>query len=454
MRGGFDGLFGWVSGQVDDHSDDIIDLCSQLVAAPSVNPSGDTREVAEVVTHALTERGIASRQEWCDPTMPSVLAHLDSRRAGPHLVLNVHLDTMPPGDESLWTVPPWQLTQSEGRLYGLGMGNMKGAVAAMVTATGLLGELGEHWRGQVTFTAVSDEVVFGENGAAHLLREHSSLYGDALICGEGPGYRRLALGEKGVLWLQLRAAADPGHSSAVRAGASAAARIAEAVSRIDALTGRRGELPQELHGLAGLDELGTYGTGSEGDNGSGGCRNRQESWDSGLQLTANVGTIRAGTFVGQIATEAVAEVDLRLPPGLSADDVTTLVREQVSDIDSVTVTRLKGWDPNWTSPDTALTRAWVHSSNAVTGADPTYAIRLPASDASRWRRNGVPALCYGPQPTLSAGVDDYAETAEVIACAKLYTLTALELLQRGNRRGQPGGPTLDRTVYCIQGWAT
>ncbi|KKF02520.1 M20 family metallopeptidase [Mycolicibacterium obuense] len=392
-------------GTIAEQREAIVDLCAQLVAAPSVNPDGDTREVADVVSRALADRGIHSRQERQMPTMPSVLAEIDSSRPGPHLVLNVHLDTMPPGDESAWSQPVWELTRVDGRLYGLGMGNMKGAVAAMVTAAALLAAEREKWCGRITFTAVSDEVVFGDNGAAYLLREHPDLLGDALICGEGPGFRRLALGEKGVLWVEVSAEGPAGHSSAVQRGCSASARIAEAVSRIDALNGMTGSLPVELAVMASADP------------------------DPGLVLSSNVGTVAAGTFVGQIATRAKAEVDLRLPPGITTRDAFALVEEAVAGIESVRIREMKGWDANWTAPEAPLTRAWDVASRAVIDAPPTYAIRLPASDASRWRREGVQALCYGPQPTLSAGIDDYAEEDEVLRCAALYTMTALEYLR-------------------------
>ena len=392
-------------GTIAEQREAIVDLCAQLVAAPSVNPDGDTREVADVVSRALADRGIHSRQEHQVPTMPSVLAEIDSGRPGPHLVLNVHLDTMPPGDESAWSQPVWELTRVDGRLYGLGMGNMKGAVAAMVTAAALLAAEREKWCGRITFTAVSDEVVFGDNGAAYLLREHPDLLGDALICGEGPGFQRLALGEKGVLWVEVSAEGPAGHSSAVRRGCSASARIAEAVSRIDGLNGMTGSLPVELAVMASAEP------------------------DPGLVLSSNVGTVAAGTFVGQMATCAKAEVDLRLPPGITTRDAFALVEEAVAGIESVRIRELKGWDANWTAPEAPLTRAWDVASRAVIDAPPTYAIRLPASDASRWRREGVQALCYGPQPTLSAGIDDYAEEDEVLRCAALYTMTALEYLR-------------------------
>ncbi len=387
-----------------DISQEVSARCADLVAAPSVNPPGDTREMAEVVRTALVTAGLPARLERTVPSMPSVISAIDSLRPGPHLILNVHLDTMPPGDESLWTVPVWQLTRRDGRLYGLGMGNMKGAVAAMISAVELLHQTRDLWRGRVTFLAVSDEVVFGDNGAAHLLRTHPDLYGDGLICGEGAGFTRLAVAEKGVLWLRMSATGQPGHSSAVQAGVSAVSRLSRALVAVDELNSHPCPLPEELS---------RHWTGTEGRE---------------VSLSVNAGTVTGGTFVGQIATEAHAELDLRLPPGLSADEAEALVRERTRGIPQVTVGRIKGWDANWTDPEALITRAWTKAARELHGRETTLAVRLPASDASRWRQRGVPSLCYGPQPTWSAGVDDYAEEAEVHNCVGLYALAALNFL--------------------------
>ena len=393
-----------VINEAERRREEIVDLCARLVAARSVNPDGDTRAMASLVAETLTGFGITPGLEQCVDSMPSVVANIESGRPGPHLVLNVHLDTMPPGDEAAWTEPVWKMTRKDGRLYGLGMGNMKGAVAAMLVAVDLLKRHRGHWDGRVTFTAVSDEVVFGDNGAAFLLREHPELRGDGLICGEGPGYARLAIGEKGVLWLDIQATGDAGHSSSVRPGRSASARLARAVSLIDGLNGARGTLPPELHTVS--------------DDGS----------DTGLELTANVGTVSAGTFIGQIATTGHAGVDLRLPPGITAAEAENLVRDRLVEAPGLTVQRIKGWDSNWTSPESPLIRAWHDAAKAAGLPEPRHAIRLPASDASRWRQLGAPALCYGPQPTLSAGIDDYAVEDEVIDCVSLYTLAAIAFL--------------------------
>lgn len=392
-------------------ADQVVQRCADLVAAPSVNPPGDTREMVAVVSRELRAAGLSARIVEEIDSMPSVVSEIDSGRPGPHLILLVHLDTMPPGEESLWTVPIWELTRRDGRLYGLGMGNMKGAVAAMISAVELLHRTREQWVGRITFLAVSDEVVFGEHGAAFLLRTHPALAGDALVCGEGPGFRRLAVGEKGVLWLRLAATAEGGHSSAVQAGTSAISRLSRALVAVDDLNGLSFPLPPDL----GAHWPGTSAAvpGAERE----------------LALSLNIGTVTGGTFVGQIATEAAAELDLRLPPGLAADDAEALVRTQLAGIDQVEVSRIKGWDPNWTDPSSDIASSWGRATRNLIGREPTLAVRLPASDASRWRQRGVPSLCYGPQPGWSAGLDDYADEAEVLDCVGLYALTALDFLR-------------------------
>ena len=389
--------------RIAERREDIVDLCARLVAARSVNPPGDTREVAGVVLDALSSLGLQARAEACDPAMPSVVAELDSGRPGPHLILNVHLDTMPPGDHSLWSVEPFSLTRKDGLLFGLGMGNMKGAVAAMIHAFSLLAATPDAWSGKVTFTAVSDEVVFGENGAAHLLRALPDLLGDGMICGEGPGFKRLAIGEKGVLWLRLRAHGTPGHSSSVRRLTSASARLAAVIAEVDQLNGLRPSRPADLAPLF-------------------------DAQDPGFELTANVGVVQAGTFIGQVATEGTAEIDLRVPPGLTCDDVQAMVTRIADGVGGVQVERIKGWDPNWTGANSRLTRSWLSACEQLSCEPPGYAVRLPASDASRWRRLGIPALCFGPQVTLSAGVDEHAEEDEVLRCAALYATCAVEFL--------------------------
>jgi len=410
--------------EIESRREEIVELCAELVSALSINPEGDTRKVAEVVYQFLEKRNMEPIKIAAVETMPSVMASIDSGKSGKHLVLNVHLDTMPPGDETLWSAPPFELTRREGKLFGLGMGNMKGAVAAMLHAFNFLQRNKDLWSGKVTFTAVSDEVVFGVNGAGHLLNEYPELFADALICGEGPGFKRLANGEKGVLWLRLTANAEGGHSSSVIRGQSASAKIARAVAAIDQLTGLApgilvtGSVDQVLSEIA-----------TDRDKGD------------GQVLSVNIGTISSGTFIGQVSTSAQADVDLRLPPGITVDEAESLVQkvlEREVGVGVIDVKRIKGWNPNVTDPKSSIVQAWNLASALSQVPEPELAVRLPASDASRWRQRGVDAICYGPQPTASAGIDDFAFEDEVLTCVALYTLAGIVFLNSNNRSDPVG----------------
>jgi succinyl-diaminopimelate desuccinylase len=104
-----------------------------------------------------------------------------------------------------------------------------------------------------------------------------------------------------------------------------------------------------------------------------------------------------------------------------------MIRKQAGD--DIEINVVKAWDANWTALDNPLVVELAAAAEKVRGARPPFVVRLPGSDARRWRDLGVPAVCYGPQPTLSAGMDDYVEEQDVIDCAKIYARTALALMR-------------------------
>ncbi|WP_185020823.1 M20 family metallopeptidase [Histidinibacterium lentulum] len=376
-------------------------LLSALVTAESVNPPGRTVAAAAVAEDWLAARGLGAETVAAVPEKPNLVVRVENG-AGPHLVLNAHLDTVPPGDRAAWSVEPLALTPRDGRLYGLGTGNMKGAAAAMMLATDRLARDRAAWRGTLTLTLVADECTFGPDGAAHLLKVRPDLLGDWLICGEGPGGMHLAVAEKGLLWVRLRARGRVGQGMLTTRGSAATARLAGALAEIDGWNEMTAVPPQ-----AGLDH----------------DANRE-----GMRLSANIGRIAGGAFVSQAASAAEAEIDFRLPVGLT-------VAEMGARLDALCAARpglswevIKGWDPNGSDPEGAVAEAVRAAATEVRGAAPRDVTRLPASDASRWRARGVPAVCYGPQPDLASGVDDHVVRADFLDCIRVYERAAHRLL--------------------------
>lgn len=400
------GLMETVCREIDAAREELVALCGALVAASSVNPPGRTADVAEVVRAYLADRGIASERIAADAEAPNVAATLEGRAAGRHVVFNAHMDTMEAGDEAAWSVPVARLTRRDGRLYGLGMGNMKGGLAAMCLATAVLSRHRAAWGGRLSMTAVSDEVMFGVRGTVFLLDQRPDLAGDFLISGEGPGFMGLAAAEKGLLWLDVEARSSGGHSSRALRGETAVAKLSGLLARLDGINDLYVTAPAELPGVSGGDG------------------------NLGLRVSLNAGTIAAGTVRSQIAPRARAQIDIRLPPGLSAADCQRLVRDKAEGDPDIAVAVVEAWDANWTALDNPVVVETAAAAHAVRGERPRFVVRLPGSDARRWRDRGVPAVCYGPQPTLSAGVDDYANEQDVVDCAKIYARAALALMGR------------------------
>jgi succinyl-diaminopimelate desuccinylase len=395
-------LFETLDAEIDAERETLVDLCARLVAAPSASPPGQTVEVAKIVEDFLNHGRILTERVAQDPEAPNLVGHVGEKR-GRHVVFNAHMDTMQPGDESRWSVPVLKLTRRQGKLYGLGMGNMKGALAAMCVASVVLARHRKLFPGYFTMTAVCDEVMFGERGAVHLLKARPDVHGDYCISGEGPGYMELAPAEKGLLWLDIETTGDGGHSSGAMRGATAAARLADFLSRIDAINEMYAQIPAEINGI----------TGGQGN--------------TGLRVSLNSGTVSAGGVRSLIASKACAEIDIRLPPGVSSAEIEKRVRADAEDT-AITIKNVKAWDANWTALANPLVRELSDAATAVRGKRPQFVVRLPGSDARRWRDLGVPACCYGPQPTLSAGVDDYANEQDVVDCAKVYARTCVRLM--------------------------
>ena len=385
-------------------SADLFALCEALVRADSAQPIGDTREAAGVLSRWLRQRGLAAELRGRVETKPNVVCVTgDGDGNGRTLGFNGHLDTLPAGDG--WTLPTHAVTRRDGRLYGLGVGNMKAGVAALAVAFAVLARNRSAWRGRLVLTAVADEVLFGPDGAAWLLEDDPRLLGDALINGEGPGDMGLAIAEKGLLWVEISASGPPGQGMLAQRGSSPIAQLADAISVIDRWNQEVVTPPREVAVL--------------GDT-AGADRQR---------LSVNFGRVSGGGLTSQVATDARVELDLRLPPGLTLATMGSRLDDVVSAHRGLVWRMLKGWDPSWTPAHSEVARAVAKAAATARGAAPAPVVRLPASDAARWRRLGIPAVSYGPQPLLASGTNDWVSEQDVLHSAETYALAGLQYLR-------------------------
>jgi succinyl-diaminopimelate desuccinylase len=215
--------------------EDVLALAAELIRWPTPNPPGEERPLAEFIADLLGRRGLEATVlpvAEAGPRQANVVARLPGRGTGQTLVLCGHLDTVPPG-EGAWTRDPYQPAIEQGRLYGLGAADMKGAIAAMVEAiTRLASAPGGRLAGDVLLALTSGEET-GSLGARSLTRTGYLTGASGLVIGE-PTHNRLAVAEKGGIWLDVVFQGRTAHGSLPHLGANAAAGLAAALVALEA----------------------------------------------------------------------------------------------------------------------------------------------------------------------------------------------------------------------------
>ena len=204
-------------------------LIEQLVRIDSVNPSliegaAGEREIARFVAGWASDRGLEVELVG-GGERPSVIVTARGSGGGRSLMLNGHLDTVGVAGMDA----PLEPRILEGRLYGRGTYDMKGAVAAILDAAASARELG--LRGDVLVTAVADEEVASIGTEAVL--EH--VRADAAIVVE-PTELKVAAAHKGFAGFEIEAAGVAAHGSRPHLGVDAIAKmgpILVALSELD-----------------------------------------------------------------------------------------------------------------------------------------------------------------------------------------------------------------------------
>ena len=145
-----------------------IDIARALVAFPSVTP--DDAGALPYVQHLLAEAGFAAEAvsfaEAGTPTIINLWARFG--RDAPNFVFAGHTDVVPPSDSARWRFPPFSATLADGALWGRGVADMKGGVAAALAAALRFVAHGR-FKGSISFLLTGDEEGPAVNGTVKLL---------------------------------------------------------------------------------------------------------------------------------------------------------------------------------------------------------------------------------------------------------------------------------------------
>lgn len=369
----------------------VITLLSDLVRIPSVNPRIDggtgEQEIARHLADRLRGLGLTPNVTEVQPGRPNVLVTATGRPGGPHLLFEAHLDTVSP---SQGQVDPFSPRLEGDRLYGRGACDTKASIAAMLLALESVLPLRERETTVSLAFTVGEEI--GDNeGVRHLVA--SGFRSDGAIVGEPTGLD-VIVAHKGTIRWRMVSTGRAVHSSSPQEGVNAIVKMAKLIRALDERLAP--QLQQRTHPLLGSPTL-------------------------------SVGRIDGGLQVNVVPDRCLIEVDRRVLPGETWDQVRTEMAGLLSSLcDEDPEVRVAIEEPSLncagleTPLDAPIVRVAQEAVRCIAGQHPTRGVPF-GTDAPYLSGAGIPCVVLGPGHIQQAHTrTEHVEIQQVVKAAGVY----------------------------------
>lgn len=390
--------------------DELLGLACDLIRIPSsLDVPGREREIGLFLASRLREAGLEVELQEVEGERCNVLARLRGEGAGPSLMLNGHLDTVPPS--ATMEIAPYEPKVVGKWLYGRGAADMKGGLAAMAYAMIVLKRAAVSLEGDLIFAGVVGEES-GSPGTEHLVK-HGPV-AEMAIVGEPTGLA-IVTAHKGVERLRIIVKGRAAHASCPERGVNAIVKGAKLVLAIEErLIPRLRERQDELLGAPTLN-IGTIRGGGERPNiVPASCEIKLDRrWLPGETIPAILAEL-------QEIIDELEQEDPELEAELERDESQGIVRLP--------------HEPLNCPRDHNLVRALKESLQQV-GLSPVITGASFWTDAALLSSLGrIPAVVFGPGDVAQAHSDcESIEIEELVTATKVYALTALKICGGGNQ---------------------
>ena len=204
-----------------------VELTQKLVRRQSY--SGNEKGVSEELTKFFKENGF---DDVHVDKYGNTIGHIKGNRPGPKIVFDGHMDTVPVTDESEWQYPPFEAEIHDGKMYGRGTSDMKGALASMaVAASNFKEKTGGDFAGEIFVAGIVHEECF-EGVAAREVSAYAKP--DYVIIGEASNCN-VKIGQRGRAEIKIEVLGKPAHSANPEKGINAVYKMCKVIEAIKTL---------------------------------------------------------------------------------------------------------------------------------------------------------------------------------------------------------------------------
>ena len=376
---------------IEAHKTEVVELLRSLVRIPSI--TGDEAEIGAFVADLCRQLGFAVKIFEELPGRPNIVAVLDSGVPGPTLLLNDHLDMIPPGPIEAWTYPPFAAEVHNGHVFGRATIDTKSGLTTILAAAMAIVFCRLPFRGKLKLIFSCDEEVGGRHGMQYLGRL-GLIQADLALVTE-PTSMQVEIATKGRLNLEIVTHGHATHGARPWLGHNA--------------------IEDMMAVIAALRVLGTA------------LRTRTDPLLGSASL--NVGLIEGGTVPNMVPNRCRIEVDRRVLPSETPEEAVSEIRYLLDGLKAripdfrYDFSQLLWWPGYAMRHDEPVVAMLSEAIEAVTGSPPIVRGKDAGTDAS-WINilGGIPVVMFSPgdgpramNVDESVSIDDLVLATKVVA---------------------------------------
>lgn len=383
--------------EVNKNKDQIIQLTQELIRVPSYSSDAKSlSHIAQIISEEMKRMNFSVELIEAEKGLPNVVGTFRGSSSAPCLLFNGHTDVVPAQSGGDWIVDPFSAEIKEGRIYGRGACDMKGGLAAMLTAPKIAFSLFPEYKGNLILSATVDEEIGGFKGLKYVVEQ--GIKADMGIVCE-PSDLKIVNVCKGLLQLRLRTKGRSAHGGVPEQGINAISKMSKILRKVEDYGFE--QVPHEVLG----------------------------------KPTVNIGRISGGQKPNVVPDSCEAEIDIRYLPGKNhlqiIDDLEELIAElRKKDPQINTETEIIRYRSSLEiDKDSPVIKTIMEVGKGILGKSPEFRGMITPGDSEYLVNAGIPSVIFGPgDEHLAHSANEWIAINDILIAAEIYA--AFLLTQR------------------------
>jgi len=401
-----------IFSEIENQKNEMTQALMELIHVPAIAPQNDGEgelKKSEKLMQILNRIGF-DKIDRCDAedervqskVRPNIIAHYYGENTEERLWIITHMDVVPQGEESMWTVTkPFEPVVKEGRIYGRGSEDNGQSLISSVFAVKALKKLGIKPKRTVVLAFVADEEQGSTYGIQHLIKQGLIRKDDLIIVPDGGKEKGdfIEVAEKSVLWFRIRTIGKQIHASRPEKGLNANRVGMEYALALDKLLHEKYPLRDKYF-------------------------DPPESTFEPTKKETNVDAVNI------VPGEDVMHFDCRVLPNYDIEEILTSVKKLAEQFEKKTGAKIKievlqkSVAPKPTDANSKIVNMLKEAIKTVRGVDAKVGGIGGGTCAAFFRKIDVPAVVWSTIDEMAHQPNEYARIENLVNDAKVFAFLA------------------------------